>query len=165
MQYSDPLGFLLTWTTYRTWLHRDLRKSVAKDHAVFSWPKIESDPGLLRHMYLKLKQEPFVLELEARRLADHTIREVSVHRGWILSALNVRTNHVHAVCCGRVAPEKMLGSFKAWVTRRLREATVVEPDRRIWTDGRSTRYLWDQKSFDAAVQYVLHEQGANLLLA
>lgn len=116
-------------------------------------------------MYLKLKQEPFILELGARRLADQTIREVSEYRGWILPALNVRTNHVHAVCCGPVAPERMLGSFKAWVTRRLREATIVAPDRRIWTDGGSTRYLWEQKSFDAAVHYVLHEQGENLLLA
>lgn len=165
MPYSDPLGFLLTWTTYGTWLHGDLRKSVTKEEAIYEWPKIENDPGLLRYMFLKLRQDPFLLELEARRVADRTIREVSAHRGWLLPALNVRTNHVHAVCCGLVSPEKMLGSFKAWITRRLREAGVVGQDRRIWTDGGSTRYLWDQKSFDAAVYYVLHEQGENLLLA
>jgi len=163
MQYSDPLGFLLTWSTHGTWLHGDLRQSVSKRETVFTWPKLESDPAMLRHMKLKLKQDPFLLELEARRIADQTIREVCTHRGWQVPALNVRTNHVHVVCCGRTTPEKMLGDLKAWSTRRLREAGLVSQNRRIWTDGGSTRYLWERKSFDAAVYYVLHEQGEDLL--
>jgi len=78
-------------------------------------------------------------------------------------AMNIRTNHVHLVVgCANIPPERMLSQLKAWTTRRLREAACVSADTRVWTHHGSTRYLWNKRSVDAAIDYVTDHQGADL---
>lgn len=113
-------------------------------------------------MRRKLKQESYLITPEARPVIRRTIDEVCDHRNWYLAKQNVRTNHVHVVLSGEAAPEKMLGDLKAWCTRRLREAGIVAPDRRIWTDGGSTVYLWNTDDLAVAVGYVANRQGVDL---
>lgn len=158
--YNTPAGYLLTWTCYGTWLHGDERTSIRRE--LKHRPVIEHDPVLLEVMRRKMKQPPWLIEPEARAVIEETIAEVCEHRGWHLAASNVRTNHVHVVASGRAAPEKMLGALKAYCTRRLREAGVIGADRRIWTDGGSTRYLWNADDVAAAVDYVINQQGPPL---
>jgi len=73
-----------------------------------------------------------------------------------LYALAVRTNHVHVVvCCGEhTSPEAAMEQFKAWSTRRLREAKVTETDQAVWTSHGSTRWINHQPGLDAAIAYV-----------
>lgn len=63
---------------------------------------------------------------------------------------------------GTATPEKMLGHLKAWCTRRLRENGVVAGDRKVWTDGGRTRYLWNAADLADAVDYVANQQGPRL---
>jgi hypothetical protein len=93
---------------------------------------------------------------------EDTIVEVCGHRDWYLAEFNVRTNHVHVVVSGAVTPEKMLGDLKAWCTRNLRDKEVVARDRKVWTDGGSTRYLWNAEDFATAADYVKNQQGPKL---
>ena len=80
-------------------------------------------------------------------------------RGWDLRAANVRTNHVHAVvACGEIKPEPVMEQFKAWATRRLREARMFLVHLKIWAKHGSTEYLWYQKDVDAAIRYVIEMQ-------
>jgi REP element-mobilizing transposase RayT len=57
---------------------------------------------------------------QAQALADQLL-ETAAHRGWRVLALAVMANHVHVVVGvpGDPDPEKLLGDFKAWGTRRL----------------------------------------------
>jgi REP element-mobilizing transposase RayT len=160
--YTQPVGYLLTWTCYATWLHGDERSSVRRNVAKDQWPIIESDPKRLEVMRRKLKQPPFYIDPPARGVINATITQVCKHRGWMLHAANVRTNHVHVVVSGDASPEKMVGDLKAWCTRRLREGGCVAADRRVWTDGGSTRYCWDADRLGIAVDYVLNRQGVDL---
>jgi REP element-mobilizing transposase RayT len=160
--YNNPYGYLLTWTCYGTWLHGDERGSIRREFKGLKWPVIESDPVLLETMRRKLKQAPYLISPEARPVILQTIREVCEHRDWYLAKQNVRTNHVHAVVNGDDKPEKMLGDLKAWCTRRLREAGIVAQDRRVWTDGGSTVYLWNTDDLAVAVDYVANRQGSDL---
>ncbi|MFA6046061.1 MAG: transposase [Phycisphaerales bacterium] len=81
-------------------------------------------------------------------------------RGWRLLACNVRTNHVHVVVgkCGTVTPEAVMGQFKAWATRRLREAGFVAGDAKVWTEHGSTLWINDEDSLGRAIEYVVNEQ-------
>ncbi|MCC6575269.1 MAG: transposase [Planctomycetes bacterium] len=158
MRYNDPAAYLITYTCYGTWLHGDERGSVSRDLAAYGWPRLETDPKLVHHFESKLRFPPLILDDPMRSAVDAAIREVCVHREWYLGALNVRTNHVHVVANGRVGVSKILGDFKRYSTRRLRELKLVLPDRPVWTDGGSTRYLWDTDSLAHAVHYVLHRQ-------
>ena len=160
--YSQPVGYLLTWTCYGTWLHGDERTSIRRELKKHGCPRIESDPPMLAAMQRKLSQPAFLIEANGRGVVEDTVAEVCDHRGWYLAECNVRTNHVHVVLCGPATPEKMLGDLKAWCTRKLREKEIVARDRKVWTDGGSTRYLWNAEDLAAAVDYVKNRQGSRL---
>jgi hypothetical protein len=66
---------------------------------------------------------------------------------------------VHLVVAAPASPEKVMSDLKAWASRRLREAFGEDADRDRWTQHGSTRYLNDTKSVEAAVAYVVDEQG------
>ena len=96
-----------------------------------------------------------VLSDAMRSAVDRSIRGHAEHKGWRVHALNVRTNHVHLVCsAGEVSPEQVLRESKAWATRALREAGLVEDGARVWTRHGSTRYMWDERSIAKAIEYV-----------
>jgi hypothetical protein len=73
-----------------------------------------------------------------------------------------RSTHVPAVIGGEGKPERMLSDFKAYATRSLRCATIAPGRRRYWTDHGSTRYLWNETSLNAAIDYVLNGQGTRM---
>ena len=80
------------------------------------------NPGL-EHVQREAMAGPaVVLSPRERDLAHQTILELAVRRGWHLHALNVRSNHVHAVVWADEPPLQVIQSMKAWVTRRLAEA-------------------------------------------
>lgn len=155
---AEPLAFLLTWTTYGTWLHGDERGSVDRPESQLSTPRLEPRPGLARFERSELKNEPIIFGSEARAVVHEIIQSHAQFRGWPLHALNVRTNHVHLVVSCRCPPEKAMGEFKAWATRRLREQGHIAPGARTWTRHGSTRYLTTTQSVDGAIRYVLDGQ-------
>lgn len=90
---------------------------------------------------------------------DHAIREARDHYDWRVHALDVRTNHLHlVVSLADKPPGEAMRLLKAHCTRSLRTLGLANADERLWTRHGSTRYLWDRRSFDGAIQYVLHEQ-------
>ena len=103
-----------------------------------------------------LKHPPVVFDPDERLFVDHTIRDHAHHREWVLRALNVRTNHVHVVIASDAPPEAVMGQFKAWASRRLRERW--RESRPVWSRHGSTRYLNTRASFMRAIEYVHNEQ-------
>ena len=102
---------------------------------------------------------PSELDDRARAVVDRTIQQVCSHKRWVLAALNVRTNHVHAVVSAHVAPDLVMTSLKSWSTRRLREAGLVEPEAKVWSRHGSTRWIWTDRGYSRAVHYTQYEQG------
>jgi REP element-mobilizing transposase RayT len=105
-----------------------------------------------------MTDEPMLLSTDARLVVHRAIVEVCEHRVWKPLALNVRTNHVHVVLAAGAAPERAMGTFKAWSTRRLREEGFAGPDARVWSRHGSTRYLWSEETVRRAVSYVVDWQ-------
>lgn len=148
--------YFLTWSTYGTWLHGDERGSVTVAQNQINTPRVSPDDELQCYRMRRMRGQPFVMSDEQRRIVDQTIREHCAIRQWTLHALNVRTNHVHVVCTAPPEQEKVLGEFKSWASRRLREADPNLED--IWTRHGSTRWINTKSSFVRAIQYVLEEQ-------
>jgi REP element-mobilizing transposase RayT len=162
----EPLAFFLTWTTYGTWLPGDQRGWVSKP-GIFQPP----DPNLEASARKQLTETPITLDPEQRALVEDTIKAHCQIRGWHLHAVNGRTNHVHAVVTApKRGPEKVMDQFKAWCTRRLKEldqsrnlrSSKKETTRMVrqkwWTQRGSKRRLFDEKSLELAIQYVLEAQ-------
>ena len=94
---------------------------------------------------------------------DAALRETCAIRKWHLHAVNVRTNHVHAVVSiGLIKPERALIAFKANATRQMRQDSCWRHDYSPWAEKGSKRYLWNERSVARAIDYVLYGQGDEL---
>jgi REP element-mobilizing transposase RayT len=101
----------------------------------------------------------FRLSDDARRVVEEVVGDHCRIRRWVLSAVNARTEHVHAVVSApSTHPDLVLEQLQAWGTRRLRERGFAGQDQQVWTRKGSTRYLFDQRSLEAAIHYVINEQ-------
>ncbi len=156
---GEPVGFLITWTCYGRWVYGDDRGSVDDDHNVYGTPLIAESPRRVSGVRRRLRNRPFRLNEPARDVVKQTITEHSERRGWELLAVNVRSNHVHVVVrFAGVTPEVMMGQWKLWSSRRLRECGVAERGQSVWTRHGSTRYLWKEHELEPAVRYVVEGQ-------
>ncbi len=159
---EDPLAYLITFPTYGSWLHGDERGSVDWRHNVPDTPLVAPDREQARRSRERMKQPPVLLNVERRTIVHRTIVEVAAHRGWILHALNVRTNHVHLVVTADEPPERVMTTVKSWATRRMIEAGVLPRATRAWARHGSTPYLWKPDQVEAACEYVCDGQGRDL---
>jgi len=156
---SEPLAYLLTWPTYSSWLHGDERGSVDRAHNVPGTPLLAPDARRVRREAARRKHEAVRLDAAGRRIVGKAIADHCRQRGWELFTAAVRASHVHVVVgAAGATPERMMSQFKAWATRRLREAGRVAQDARVWAYHGSTRYLWDTQSLNRAVAYVAEGQ-------
>jgi REP element-mobilizing transposase RayT len=149
---NDPLAFFLTWTTYGTWLPGDERGWVDANQ-----PGIQaSDPERQADANKLLQSAEVVLTPAQRELVMATIRAHCQVRGWVLHAVNARTNHVHVVVSGDCKPDVMMDQFKAWCSRRLNEQYGKRP--RWWTKHGSTKWIFDDDYLYNATNYVVNLQ-------
>jgi REP element-mobilizing transposase RayT len=144
-----PIAYLLTFSTYGSWLHGDVRGSTGRGCI-----KRGHEPGLEIHQREALTEPPFKLGQRERAVVREVIEEVCQHRGWTLLAASVSTKHGHVALKGDADPEYMLGSLKARATRILREKGFVHHERKIWNRSGSTKYLWTNDVVDMACRYV-----------
>ena len=96
---------------------------------------------------------------EERAVVLKAIRQHAAHRGWVLHPVHVRSNHVHVVVEADVRPEKVMTQFKGRASRALNRSEWRE---RRWAYHGSTRYLWETREVEAAVEYVVHQQGPTM---
>lgn len=155
-----PIAYLLTFRTYGTWLHGDVRGSHQRGRGERTGTiKIDPNVPLNEKMASGMKQPAIAFNYARRKIVENAIIEVCEHRSYTLRALNVRSNHVHSVVSRAVKPEKIVNDFKAYSTRRLREQGEFTSLEKVWSRGASTKYLWKPKNVEAAVEYVLYSQG------
>ena len=156
---NTPLAYFVTFRTYGTWLHGDKRGSIDRFHNRYGAPYLESNEPWWRHKQLLLKIKPLILTPAQRRIVNEAIRETCLIREWPLLALNVRTNHVHAVVAANKQPKLVLNALKANATRRLREEGQWRYQSSPWAFKGSKRLLWNERSVERAIDYVLYGQG------
>jgi REP element-mobilizing transposase RayT len=160
---GQPIAHLITFTTYGTRLHGDERGTVDDAHNNYGEPLRATDDALRRHREQLLKHAPVLITPKMRRVIRMTVGEVCDTRGWLQHALNIRTNHVHAVVSFRGAKAmKGMGDFKAYSTRNLRKERLIAEDLKVWTAGGSARPIFDDDGLWRAVDYVENEQGPDL---
>jgi REP element-mobilizing transposase RayT len=160
---DEPIAYLITFRTYGTWLHGDRRGSVDRHNNRFGTPKIQENKAWKNHNTRQLTGEPVRLSAKQRRAVRIAIRETCKKRGWVLYAINVRTNHVHVVVASHGRKSSIfLNAFKANATRSMRETGLWPYDHSPWVDKGSKRKLWNDRDLNHACSYVEYEQGEDL---
>ncbi|MBI4468826.1 MAG: transposase [Acidobacteria bacterium] len=157
-----PLAYLITFRCYGTWLHGDERRSVNREQNIYGTPRLSPSPPLKGIESSELKTPPLTLDAAMRTVVEMSIRDVCTHRPYLLRAINVRSNHVHAVVSAASKPEAVMEAFKAYATRALRAAGLLSAQTRPWARHGSTRYLWKPLQVERAIEYVINGQGEEL---
>jgi len=158
-----PLGYLITFRCYGTWLHGDDRGSIDRFHNRYQAPYLPPSSRRLGVSERLRKSEPVTLNAQQRQSVESSVCEVCAHRSWSLQALNVRTNHVHVVVSiGPNKPDRAFNAFKAYATRGLRRAGLWKQTHSPWADRGSKRNLWSERSIAQAIDYVNNGQGGPL---
>lgn len=164
-------AWLLTWTTYGTWLPGDKRGSVARVrespgprrmHNVPGTPYDGPMPGLEAAARRSLKGPPiFLNRAQAERITAQFI-ESAACRGWRLFASAVMCNHVHLVVGAdeSAKPADLLRTFKSYASRALNADGPRPAGGRWWTTSASRRSLPGETAIEAAVRYVREQPGA-----
>ncbi len=157
-----PVGFLITFRCYGTWLHGDERGSIDRHHRRYGTPALP--PSTLRKERERqlMKQPPVKLDSRQRAVVESAIKETCRIRGWQVWALNVRTNHVHTVLSASKKPEAIMSAIKANATGAMRAAGVWTTHLSPWEFRGSKKYLWDEKELANAISYVESGQGQPL---
>ncbi len=171
--------WLLTSTTYGTWLPGDQRGSVTSvrdvrpgeaptrtrhEHSVYGDAFEPSNQGLRASAKDLLKSAPVWLSVDQAETAVQQFRTTCRCRGWKLVAVAVMANHFHIVIGTGDATggRKLLNDLKAYASRALNERSGKPKPARWWTRNGSHRRLLDQQALSAATNYVLHRQAKPL---
>jgi REP element-mobilizing transposase RayT len=152
------IAYFSTWTTYGTWLPGDPRGWYQHGRGLH-----EPDAARRLEAMLRMTASALILDLEQRRTVEKTIADHCAIRGWLLHAVNCRSNHVHVVVTapGR-SNELPREQFKARSTRRLRERerTGSVPAReKWWTERGWDEYIDDEDGLFDVITYVRDGQG------
>jgi REP element-mobilizing transposase RayT len=158
-----PLAHLITFRCYGSWLHGDVRGAVDRSHNQYKSPRLPANENWRQHNSRVLKCEAVRLNAAQRRSVEIAIRDTCDLRSWLLRALNVRTNHVHAVLStGEIKADRALSALKANATRKMRQDGCWQLPHSPWVFKGSKRNLWNERSVERAVDYVLYGQGDDL---
>jgi REP element-mobilizing transposase RayT len=157
-----PLAYFISFRCYGTWLHGDERGSVDCNNNIYRTPMLPSDVEKKHEMRSRMKRDPVELTPARRTTVEKAIRETCDIRGWVLKAINVRTNHVHSVVTANRKPELVMNAFKANATAMMIKSSLWQRGLKPWSRHGSTRYLWNERSVARAIDYVINGQGDEL---
>lgn len=155
--------YLITFVTHGSWLPGDPRGWVDDSCNDVLKPAMTASHSLEAYGQSLMSQDVFLLDAGMAPVVQRAVDGVCKHRGWSLHAINVRTNHVHAIVRADLPPERVMNDFKAYATRGLREAGLIGADRRVWARHGSTRWIDTDRSFELAKEDVVNGQGEPLI--
>lgn len=174
-------SWLLSNTTYGTWLPGDRRGSVTSvrnrrasdevspfrfEHDIPGETWEEAIPALHRAAVEQMKGPPVFLDREHAELILTQFQKTATYRGWTLRAVAIMRNHFHMVVQvpDDPSPTKILVDFKAYASRTLNRHYGTPPSETWWTTGGSKRQLDDERYLANAVNYVLYKQSRALVV-
>jgi len=143
---GKTLGYMVTWTTYGTWLQGETRGYV-KDGKVRG-----KNAGLHRDCEKKLKSAAVRLGRREKKLVRDAIVDAAKRFKQKIYAIAVYSNHVHIVCEYVEVPiGVVVGCYKNAARMALRE---VGFEGRVWTRGYDKRFCFDETSLEERILYV-----------
>ena len=162
--------YLLTWTTYGSWLCGDERGFVSDipdgegGYSIRNLPgePYDFDDPSLRASALRHQAGRTVrLGPAAAAVCVAAFREVITRYGFTILAGAVMATHVHLVVDSPHAEgAKLLNLFKGVSSRRLSERFGPQESGSWWTRRGSRRLLPKERAVEAAILYVLNQPSA-----
>jgi len=140
------IGYMITWTTYGTWLQGDKRGYV-KDGKILG----END-ALLQSNLKRLKNPATRFDTEHCDIVRRAILKKAKDIRQQIYAIAVRPNHVH-IAAERTneSIEKVVSYYKNAARIALRGTGFMG---RVWTRGFDKRFCFDRDQLQSRIKYI-----------
>jgi REP element-mobilizing transposase RayT len=143
---ANTLGYMLTWTTYGTWLQGDKRGYVKKGET------LPGDKKLLEANKNNQSEETVRLTPQQKKIVHEAILNQADAIGQKVLALAVYSNHVHLVAEYIPKPVcDIVAYYKKAARLALKEVGISG---KLWTTGYDKRYCFDKKTLEQKIKYV-----------
>lgn len=142
----ETLGYMITWTTYGSWLQGDKRGFVKKG-------RIMPENKALADINIQgLVKNPVRLSKTHRQVAANAIIEEAKRLNQTIYALSVSSSHIHLVAEYTPMPiGTAVTHYKNAAQVALRKIGLLG---RIWTKGFDKRYCFNEESLRRRINYV-----------
>jgi len=140
------LGYMVTFTTYGTWLQGDERGYVKKG-------RIYPENKALRQMNEQLQsQEAVILSKVQQQIVRNAIVKEAAAQKQQIYTLSVKPNHVHIVVQNsRQSVSNVVAYYKKAARIALKAAGH---NGKLWTRGYDKRFCFDTESLEQRIKYV-----------
>jgi REP element-mobilizing transposase RayT len=140
------LGYMITWTTYGSWLPGDKRGYVKG--AVI----LDGDENLFQICRKQQKGPSVKLQYKEKQIVQAAVLNEAERIGHTIKALAVCSNHVHltATPCNR-SIEQIVSMYKSAATRALRN---VGRTGKLWTKGFYKTFCYTAEEMSVKTAYV-----------
>lgn len=157
--------WLLTSTTYGTWLPGDARGFVSPApvddglrlelHNIPGTPYDSVLPMLNEAARSRLRSGPILFAKAHAEVIGEQFQETATYRQGKLLAYSIMRNHMHIVVTVPVDPQpaKLLQSFKSYASRALNDRWSKPKSGTWWTESGSKRKLPTEAAVRLAIRY------------
>jgi len=143
---NKVIGYMVTFTTYGTWLQGDKRRYV-KDGVTY-----EGNEQLYNANQEAMRQDAARLNQRQKEIVKRAIIDEAKELKQNIFAILVWSNHVHIVAENiDETIGKVTGRYKAAATKALRETGI---EGKVWTKGFDKRYCFNEEELRARIEYV-----------
>jgi len=140
------VGYMITWTTYGTWLQGDERGYVK------SGKVLRENKALENANRNNLKRETVRLNDQQRQIVREAILKEADSHSQQVYTLAVCSDHVHLVTNYVHTPiEKLVWAYKYATAAALHEDGFAG---KVWTKGYDKRFCFDNKTLQQRIKYV-----------
>jgi REP element-mobilizing transposase RayT len=143
---AKTVGYMVTWTTYGTWLQGE-RKGYVKDGEVRG-----ENVAIKKDCEKKLEHKPVRLGRREKEIVREAIIEAAKRFKQKILAIAVYSNHVHIVCEYVDVPiDVVVGYYKNAGRVAIQKSGFKG---RVWTSGYDKRFCFSEKDLRARIEYV-----------
>jgi len=145
------LGYMVTWTTYGSWLQGDKRGYVRKGEI------LSGSEGLERANKRMRRGGTIKLGKREREIVRRAILAEGERIGERILGVSVGSKHVHVVIeAGGKTISKVVSRLKCAAYYEVQKDSA---GRRLWTRGYDKRLCLDEQSLVARIRYVEKQKG------
>jgi len=140
------IGYMVTWTTYGTWLQGDERGYVKNGQILTQNDKLKSANQ-------RQQKYPIVtLNSEQKQIVRNSIIEEAQRINHKIFAIAVCSNHVHiAASVSQESIEQAVHRYKYSATLALRKFGSCD---KVWSKGFDKRFCFTDKELETKIRYV-----------
>ena len=149
-----PLAYHITFGTYGTRLHGDLRGTIDRRHNIRGEPVLGQNDAWRRTEKAILRCPPVFLTPEQREYAEVEIPFICDRGHWGYHIAACQTDHVHVLLTADREGPAVRRWLKRWLGDALSQRWPVPGERTWWAKGGSVKWVWDPGYRQRVFEYI-----------